>query len=97
MLQPATGGLYLNNASAIISIWLCFTYTLIPHNMVILYFHLSYFLVSNNAFILHGTMILSFNIDIVLIVSSKIFADITKLISVSDIVEVQLIPKRWPH
>ena len=46
--------------------WLCFTYILMPHNMIILYFRLLYYHVSNSAQFLHSTFVLSFYIDVVL-------------------------------
>ena len=37
-----------------------FSYNLMPHNMITLYFHLPYFHVSSSALILHSTLIFSF-------------------------------------
>ena len=37
-----------------------------PHNMIVLYFHLPYFHVSNSGLFLYSTSVLSFYVDIVL-------------------------------
>ena len=47
-----------------------FTYILMPHSVIILYYRLPYFHVSNNALFLHSTLVLSFYIDIVLTLST---------------------------
>ena len=53
--------------------WLCFTYTLIPHNMIILYFRKPCFHASNNFLFLHSTKVFSFYIDVVLTLSNHLF------------------------
>ena len=47
-----------------------FAFMLIPYNMIF-YFYLPYFHVSNNALFLHSTLVLSFDIDVVLTLSNK--------------------------
>ena len=42
--------------------WLCFTYTLMPHN-IMLYFHLPYFHISSTVYFSHSTPVLSFYTD----------------------------------
>ena len=46
-----------------------YLYILLPHNMIILYFCLPYFYVSNSALCLHSTLVLSFYIDVDFILS----------------------------
>ena len=43
-----------------------FTYILMPHNMIILYFHLPYFHVSKMLYVSHGTLVLSYYIGVLL-------------------------------
>ena len=44
-----------------------FTYILMPHNMIILYFHLPYFHVSKMLYVLHSTLVLSYYMGVLLI------------------------------
>ena len=46
-----------------------FAYTLMHHNIMIHYFHLLYLHVSNDALFLHSSLVLSLNVDAVLIFS----------------------------
>ena len=48
-----------------------FTYILMPHNMMILYFRLPYFHVSNSALFLHSISVLSSYIDVDLTLSNR--------------------------
>ena len=52
--------------------WLCFTYILMPHSMIILHFRLPWFHILNSPF-LHSALVLSFCIDVVLTLSIEIF------------------------
>ena len=49
---------------------LCFIYIVVSHNMIILYFRLPCFHVSNSTSFLHSTLVLSFYIDVFLTLST---------------------------
>ena len=53
-----------------------FTYILMPYNMIILYFHLPHFHVSNSALFLHNMLVLSVYIDVVLTLFNRIIIEI---------------------
>ena len=57
-----------------LALWTTFTHTLMSHSMIILYFCLFCFLVSNRALFLHSTLLLSLYIDVVLTLSTGVIA-----------------------